>query len=117
MPDLSYLMGFQPVLAKARISHKRHTQGEGFLHLFDDDGFHLFFFFRIDREVEFVVYLKDHLTLDTLSLETLVDMNHRHLDDIRCSALNWGIDGVTLCETPHGGIVGVDIWQITTTSE
>ena len=110
-------MGFQPVLAKARISHKRHTQGEGFLHLFDDDGFHLFFFFRIDREVEFVVYLKDHLTLDTLSLETLVDMNHRHLDDISSCSLNRSIDGITLSKTSYCGVVGVDIRQITTTSE
>ena len=51
------LMGLQPVVAKARIGYEWHIEGEGVLHFFKDDGLYPTLFFRIDREVEFVVYL------------------------------------------------------------
>ena len=50
-------MGLQPVVAKARIGYEGHIEGEGMLHFFKDDGLYPTLFFRIDREVEFVVYL------------------------------------------------------------
>ena len=90
---------------------------EGVLHLFDDDMLYLFFLVRIDAEVEFVVYLENHLALDAFSLETLEDMNHCHLDDVGSSTLDGRIDGVTLGKASHHTIGRVDVWQIAATSE
>ena len=91
------LMGFEPVLTEAGISHEGNSHMEGVLHLFEDDVLHLFLLIRIDAEVEFIVYLENHLALDAFSLETIEDMNHSHLDDVCGSALNRGIDGITFC--------------------
>ena len=110
-------MGFEPVLTKAGVCHEGNVQGEGVLHLLDDDMFHLLLFLWIDGEVEFVVYLQDHLTLDALFLEALVDADHRNFDDVCRCALDGGIDGVTLSKTSDGGIVGIDVRQIATTAE
>ena len=110
-------MGLKPVLTKAGISHQRTTQREGFLHLLDDDALYFFLLFGVDAEVEFVVYLENHLASDTLGLEALEDMYHRHLDDVGCGTLNGGVDGISLCKTSDGGVVRVDVWQITATPE
>ena len=110
-------MGLEPVLAKAGICHEGNVQGEGVLHLFDDNALHFLLFLRIDGEVEFVVYLQDHLTLDALFLEAFVDADHRNFDDVCRCALDGGIDGVTLSKTSDGGIVGIDVRQIATTAE
>ena len=53
-------MSFEPAVAPAGVCNERNTQGEGFLHFLDDDGFYLLPFVRIDAEVEFIMYLKDH---------------------------------------------------------
>ena len=110
-------MGLEPVLTKAGISHQRYIKGEGFLHLFDDDLLHLFLLFWVDAEVQFIVYLQNHLASNAFSLETLMDMNHCHLDDISCCTLDGGIDGISLSKASNCGIMRVNIWQIATTSE
>ena len=92
-------MRLQPVLAEAAVGYQRDSKREGILHLFEHDALHLLFFFWINGEVQFVMHLKDHLATDALGLEALMDADHRHLDDIGSSALNGGVDGVTLCET------------------
>ena len=111
------LVGLKPVVTKARVGDEGNGHVEGVLHLFQDDTLYLFLLVRIDAEVEFVVYLENHLALDAFSLETLEDMNHCHLDDVGSSALNGGIDGVTFCKTTHHAVGGVDVWQVATTSE
>ena len=90
---------------------------EGILHLFQNDALYLFLLVRIDAEVEFVVYLENHLALDAFSLETLEDMNHCHLDDVGSSPLDGCIDGVTLSKASHHAIGAVDVWKIATTTE
>ena len=50
-------MRLQPILAKAGIGDEGNVERKGALHLFEDDGFYLFTLFRVDAEVEFVVYL------------------------------------------------------------
>ena len=64
---------------------------EGVLHFFDDYTFYLFFLFWIDAEVEFVVYLQDHLRTDALLAETVVDANHGHFDDVCRSHLETAV--------------------------
>mgnify|MGYP007016948945 CR=1 FL=1 len=50
-------MCFQPVLSPTVIGFEGDLHGVGAFHFFDDDLLHAFFFFRIDAEVQFVVYL------------------------------------------------------------
>ena len=97
-------MGFEPVITKAGIGNEGHSHLEGILHFFNDNTFHLFLLFREDGEVEFVVYLEDHLALDAFGLKTIEDMDHSYLDDVGCCALNRGVDGVTLSKTTHDAV-------------
>ena len=90
---------------------------EGILHFFDDDSLYTFFLLWIDGEVEFVVYLENHLATDALSLEAIEDMDHSHLDDVGSGALNRGVDGVAFSKATNDAVGRVDIRQVTTTSE
>ena len=65
------LVGFEPVLTEAGVGNEGNGHVEGVLHLFQDDTLNFFLLVRIDAEVEFVVYLENHLALDAFSLETL----------------------------------------------
>ena len=102
-------MCLEPVLTKAAIGYEGNGERERCLHLFDDDGLDTFFFFREDAEIEFIVYLQDHLASDAFGLEAVVNANHGHFDDIGSSTLNGGVDGVALGKAPHGGILRVDV--------
>ena len=55
--------------------------------------------------------MQNHLGLDALSMETLVNAHHRQLDDIGSSALDGSIDGVALAETSYHGIPRVNVGQ------
>ena len=59
--QLLALMRFEPVLAPTRVSHERHVQRIGVLHLFDNNLFYTLLLLRQDGEVEFVVHLQNHL--------------------------------------------------------
>ena len=59
------------------------------------------------------MYLQDHLALQLLCLETLVDADHCQLDDIGRAALDRGVDGVALGITADNGVARVDIRQVT----
>ena len=59
--QLLALMRFKPVLAPTRVSHERHVQRIGVLHLFDNNLFYTLLLLRQDGEVEFVVHLQNHL--------------------------------------------------------
>ena len=96
---INVLMGLEPVIAKSGIGNEGNSHSEGVLHFFNDDALYLFFFFRIDGEVEFVMDLQNHFTLDAFGFETLEDMDHGHLDDVCSSTLNGGIDGVRRSST------------------
>ena len=111
------LVGLEPVLSETGIGNERDVQGEGILHLFNHDTLHLFLLLWIDAEVEFVVYLKDHLALDALGLKALENVDHGYLDDIGSCALDRCVDGVALSKAANGGVVGVDIRQIASTAE
>ena len=110
-------MGFKPVPSETAISDERHRKGEGVLHLFKNDALYLFLLIRIDGEVEFVVYLKNHLTLDALGLKTIEDVDHCHFDDVGSGALNGGVDSIALSKTTYYAVSAVDVWQVATTSE
>ena len=53
----SFSMCFQPVSSPTVIGFERDLHAVGAFHFFDDDLLHALFFFRIDTEVQFVVYL------------------------------------------------------------
>ena len=114
---MSSLVRLEPVGAKATVGNEGDRHLEGVLHLFDDDMLNAFFLFREDGEVEFVVYLENHLATDALSLKALEDMNHGDLDNGGSGSLNGGIDGVALSKTTNGSVGRVDIRQVATTSE
>ena len=59
--QLLALMRFEPVLAPTRVSHERHVQRIGVLHLFNNNLFYTLLLLRQDGEVEFVVHLQNHL--------------------------------------------------------
>ncbi len=59
--QLLALMRFEPVIAPTRVSHERHVQRIGVLHLFDNNLFYTLLLLRQDGEVEFVVHLQNHL--------------------------------------------------------
>ena len=105
------LVCLKPVLTEAGVGDEGNGHVEGVLHLFQDDTLYFFLLVRIDAEVEFVVYLENHLALDAFSLETLEDMNHCYLDDVGSSTLDGRIDGVTLGKASHHAVGGVDVWQ------
>ena len=110
-------MRFEPVVAKATVGNEGNGHLEGILHFFDDDVLYAFFFFWINAEVEFVVYLENHLATDAFGLEALEDVDHGDLDDVGSGALNRGIDGVTLSKATNDAVGRVDVRQITTTTE
>ena len=97
-------MSLEPVLPKARIGYEGHGEGKSTLHLFEHDALHFLLLFWIDGEVEFVVNLQDHLTLDTLGLEALMDADHRYLDDVCSRTLDGGVDGIALSKTTYHAI-------------
>ena len=111
------LVRFQPVLSPTGVSNQWDAELASVLHLREDDVLDLVFLFGIDAEVEFVVYLQDHLRADALLTEAIVDANHRHFDDIGSGALNGCIDGITLGKATNGGVGRVDIRQIAATTE
>ena len=102
-------MGFEPVGAKAAVSNEGNGHVEGILHFFDNDVFHFVLFFWIDGEVEFVVNLEDHFTLDVLYLEAIEDVNHCDFDDVGSRALNGGIDSITFCKAANHTIGTIDV--------
>ena len=108
-------MRLQPVLAEAAVGYQWDSKRECILHLFEHDALYLFFLFRIDGEVQFIMHLKYHLASDPLCLEALMDADHGYLDDVSGCALNGGVDGVTFCEASYGSVMAVDIRQIAAT--
>ena len=50
-------MGFEPVLSEAAVGYEGHGEGEGALHLLNDDALYLLLFFWIDGEVQFIMHL------------------------------------------------------------
>ena len=46
-----------------------------------------------------------------------VDTYHRHLDDVGSSALNRGIDGISLCITAHHSVARIDVRQLATATQ
>ena len=82
------------------------------MHLLYHHALHQLFLLGKDREVELVVHLQYHLAADALAAETVVDAYHGHLDDVGLGALYGGVDGVSLGESPHGGVLAVDVRQV-----
>ena len=97
-------MCLKPVVAKAGVSNEGNSHLKGVLHFFYHNLLYFFLFFRENGEVQFVVYLEDHLALDAFGLKTIEDMDHSYLDDVGCCALNRGVDGVTLSKTTHDAV-------------
>ena len=89
----------------------------GILHLFDHDFLHFLLFLWINGEVEFVVYLDNHLALDALRLETIEDAHHRHLDDVRLRTLDRGVDGIALGKSTYSSVSTADVWQVAAAME
>ena len=110
-------MRFQPVLAPTAVCNEGNGEGISSLHLFHHNLFYLRMFIGQHTEVQFIVHLKNHFRVDSLTFETLVDANHRHFDDVCCTALYRSVDGITLGKTANGGIVTVDVGQIATPME
>ena len=82
----------------------------GILHFLYHDLLYFFFLFRIDGEIEFIVYLDDHFALDAFSFESVEDANHRNLDDVGLRTLDRGIDGIALGKTAYCTIAAIDVW-------
>ena len=81
-------MRFKPVFAPTGICYQWHIERVCVLHLFEHNLLHLLFLFRIDAEVQFIVYLKYHFGTDVLASETFEDVYHRHFDDVGGTALD-----------------------------
>ena len=90
---------------------------EGVLHFFEDNLLYTLLLVRIDAEVEFVVYLKNHLRTNALCLEAVKDVYHSDFDDVCSCALNGGIDGVALSKTAYGAVGRTDVRQLAAAAE
>ncbi len=73
------LVCFKPVSAPAEVGDEGNGELDGTLHGGDDDALDVVFLFGIDIEVEFVVYLENHLGADSFGTETGIDMVLEHL--------------------------------------
>ena len=80
-----------------------------FVHYYIAHALH--FLFR-HIEVQFVMYLHDHLRAQVFFFEPPMNRNHRHFDDICCRSLNRCINGVALGERTYGGIIRCYIRQV-----
>ena len=100
-------MGFEPIVPPPCIGYEGHPEFAGFLHFFQHDAFHHFLFFRIDGEVEFVVYLQDEFRTEVGVFEAAVYAYHGHLDDVGSRALYGGVDGIALGKGAHGVVAAV----------
>ena len=105
-------MCFKPILSPTAISHQWHLHAECALHLFEHNFLHLLFLFGINTEVEFVVHLQYHLRANAFELESVVDIDHRHLDDVGGSALDRCIDGISLGKSTYGGITRINVLEV-----
>ena len=106
-------MRLQPVLSPAAVCLQGDMHAVGFFHFFDNYLFHPFFFVDGDAEVEFVVHLQNHLCPYSFGVEAAVDACHCHLDNVGCTALNRGVDGVPLGISTYDGVARVDVGQET----
>ena len=50
-------------------------------------------------------------------MEPLCDAYHGDLDDVGCGALYGSVDGVAFCESPYGGVGGVDVAEVAPSPE
>ena len=76
------------------------------------DNFLKFFFGNF--EDQFVVDLHDHLGGEIEFFYSILDVNHRHLDDIRCGPLERSIDRHPLRGLSDGQGWGVNVRKIAT---
>ena len=107
------LVRLQPVAAPSAVGDKGYAQTGGSLHLLNDNALDEFFLRRHHAEVEFVVYLQNHAALHALGLHAFVDADHGNLYDVCRTALYGGVYGVALGIAAHGGVVAVDVGQMT----
>ena len=99
------LIRYQPVVTPATVGHKRDAQRIGPLHLLQHEGLYPIVFFGHDAEIQFVVDLQQEFTLQSFCLHALVDVDHRHLDDVGRRTLYGCVDGVTFGKATHGAVM------------
>ena len=95
-------MRFQPVYPFTAVGDQGNLQFDCIFHFIQHDLFHFFQFVLVDVEVQFIVYLQDHLALQTFGFETVEDANHGNFDDVGCTALDRSVDRVS-SSTLSGG--------------
>jgi len=61
---------------------------------------------------DFIMYLQDHLPSQLLEAFVARNFEHRHHDNVRCSALDRRVDRCALCVTSQTKMAGVDPWQV-----
>ena len=110
-------MGFEPVVTDTTFGDERNGKLDGILHLGDDDLAYTIHFCSRHVEVEFVVNLHDHLSLQILFFEAAMDGDHSYFDDVSSGSLNRGIDGIAFREGTDGRILGMNVRQVTLASE
>ena len=110
-------MCFEPVVTDTTLGDERNGKLDGILHLGDDDLAYTIHFDSRDVEVEFVMDLHDHLSLQILFFETAMDGDHSYFDDVCGGSLNRGIDGIAFREGTDGRILGMNVRQVTLASE
>ena len=106
-------MRFQPVYPFTAVGDQGNLQFDCIFHFIQHDLFHFFQFVLVDVEVQFIVYLQDHLALQTFGFETVEDANHGNFDDVGCTALDRSVDRVSFGISPYDRVMGVDIRQET----
>ena len=97
-------MCFEPIGAPSAVGKEGYGEFDGILHLIDNQLLQLLFLFGHNGEVEFIVHLQNHLRLQAFFAHSLVDVYHRHFDDVSSSALDGCIDGIALGIATHHSI-------------
>ena len=116
---MDILVCFEPVLAYSTIGDEGDRESDDALHLLEDNATHLLHLVLGDIEVEFVMHLHNHLRTERfarsgvfLGMQTMMDTDHSHLDDVSGRTLDRCIDGIAFGKRTHGGIVGEDVGEV-----
>ena len=110
-------MCFEPILAHTAVGDKGHGEVNGVLHFRNDNLAYALHFVGRYVEIEFIVYLHDHLRAEMLVLQAAIDSHHRHLDNIGSGAQDRRIDGIAFGKRADGGVLRIDVRQVTFASE
>ena len=104
-------------MADSFLNGKFDFEIDGFSHDSFDLRFNLVHFFFWYGKDEFVMDLKNHLGLISSLAKEVIDLDHRVLDEVSGSPLDWSVESRSLSGLPHHIGRVIDVAEISLSSE